>query len=447
MHRRAFLKTATSTVGVIAWPSAKPAAATPSTHTETSFLLSKHGCGRATGYAETNKIITRDGKTHVAWLDSVDKAFRVRIRTRDRKTATWSMTYDLGEAYDNHGGPALTIDREGYLHCVSYPHHHPFRYRRSTRPNDASQWDDVIEVGERCTYPTLVCARDDTLLLTCRQSDRENPWRMNLYTKPPGKDWQGPRAILRSQHTGYSHFQEALAWSPDHRTLHMSCRIYSGKARHGHTVGYLRSRDLGVTWERADGQRATLPATAESISVIASDHSTGNPGLRCGAIAVDPAGVPHVLYSSAATQPSEAWIASLDASSTWRRRALRDVIASRWPGRGLTLPGGLTIGRDGRIYIALTLINPPATDDETVWGHPSSEVMWLESADAGKTFTSRLVSQRDPNIAHWLPNLERPTGHNQIDVPGLIYTAGTKGENNKQIVANDVYWYDAARAT
>ena len=28
----------------------------------------------------------------------------------------------------------------------------------------------------------------------------------------------------------------------------MSCRIYSGKARHGHTVGYLRSR-----WEKLPG--------------------------------------------------------------------------------------------------------------------------------------------------------------------------------------------------
>ena len=42
-------------------------------------LLSEHGCGRATAYADGNKIITLQDKTHVAWLDSIAEGFRVRI--------------------------------------------------------------------------------------------------------------------------------------------------------------------------------------------------------------------------------------------------------------------------------------------------------------------------------------------------------------------------------
>jgi len=99
-------------------------------------LLSRHGCGRATGYAEANRILTLGDRTHVAWLDSVEGGFRARIRTLDHNTGEWSPTYTLGEAYDNHDGPALTADSEGHLHAVFYPHHHPFRYRRSRRPND-----------------------------------------------------------------------------------------------------------------------------------------------------------------------------------------------------------------------------------------------------------------------------------------------------------------------
>ena len=84
------------------------------------FLLSSEGSGRATAYLESPKIISFEGKTHVAWLDSPTEGFRIRIRTLDQKTGVWSKTYTVGVAQDNHGGPALTIDGEGYLHIVYY---------------------------------------------------------------------------------------------------------------------------------------------------------------------------------------------------------------------------------------------------------------------------------------------------------------------------------------
>ena len=44
-----------------------------------TMLLSRHGSGRASAYAEANKIVTFQHKTHVAWLDSVTDGFCVRI--------------------------------------------------------------------------------------------------------------------------------------------------------------------------------------------------------------------------------------------------------------------------------------------------------------------------------------------------------------------------------
>ena len=43
-------------------------------------------------------------------------------------------------------------------------------------------------------------------------------------------------------------------------------------------------------------------------------------------------------------------------------------------------------------------------------------------------------------VPHWLPNLERPTGHNRVDVPGVMYTAGVTGEGCHDILSNAVYW-------
>lgn len=220
------------------------------------FVLAADGCGRATGYAETNKIVTLDGKTHVTWLDSVAEGFRVRIRTFTHATGQWSPTITVGDAHDNHGGPALAVDSKGYLHIVYYPHHHPFRYRHSLRPNDAAEWSEETQIGERCTYPTLMVGPDDTLC------------------------------------------------------------------------------------------------------------------------------------------------------------------------------------------IALTLIPPEGrkAGGSRSWGHASNEVIWLESRDGGTTFDIRTASRADATCANWLPNIERPTGFNRVDRPGLIFTGGTAGKNNLQHVSNRVLW-------
>ena len=113
----------TSRVALIAW--AWLLASSQVTAQEDLTLLSGSGSGRATAYAKTNKIITAAGRTHVGWLDSTDDGFAIRIRTWTRDTDRWSPTYTLGTASDNHGGPALAIDSEGFLHVVYGPHHGP----------------------------------------------------------------------------------------------------------------------------------------------------------------------------------------------------------------------------------------------------------------------------------------------------------------------------------
>ncbi|MHC4399788.1 MAG: BNR-4 repeat-containing protein [Planctomycetota bacterium] len=441
MRRRDFFKTAALAAGAALAQSAEALSTTAARRNP--FRLSQHGCGRATGYAETSKIVTLDGKTHVAWLDSAGDGFQVRVRTLDHASGTWSEAFTVGEAYDNHGGPALTLDSDGHLHVVYYPHHHPFRYRRSARANDASRWDDEVQFGKRCTYPTLVCGPDDTLYLTCRESDREL-WVVNLYTKRPGESWQGPVAILEAQHRGYAHFQEALAWGPDHRTLHLSCRIYEtlddGKTRRPRVVGYLKSPDFAKTWLRHDGARVELPANAETVSLIADGLEPGGEALRCGSIAVDAADKPHVLFSSSADVSVPAWIATPDGSGAWHRRPIVDELPESLGGWRLGMPGGLTINPDGRRFAVLQAMNPKPNDE--TWGHASTEIVRLESTGPGEEIAARVASTVDPQCAHWLPNLERPTGHNRVTVPGMIYTAGSPGENNRQILSNEVYWVD-----
>ena len=398
-------------------------------------LLSEHGCGRATAYADANKIITLQDKTHVAWLDSIAEGFRVRIRTLDRKTNQWSPTYTVGEAYDNHGGPALTVDSLGYLHIVYYPHHHPFRYRRSVRPNDASEWGDEIQFGERCTYPTMVCGSDDTLYLTGRENRGDQPWYVNLYIKPPNAPWGEPIPLFQDDKGGYVRFQQALLWGQDHRTLHLTLWIFD--ENRAYTVGYLRSPDSGRTWERADGTPVLLPATRETVTLIDTKHRD----LRFGSIAVDGESTPYVLYSTCPSfaLPSQAWVVWLDGAGKWCRRSLTDELPKEWKGWSLAMDGAIHIAPDGQIFIVLALMKPE-TVSEGNWGHKSAEIVGMQASDIRGKFSVGLLSKPDMTVPHWLPNLERPTGHNRVDVPGVMYTAGVTGEGCDDILSNAVYW-------
>jgi hypothetical protein len=407
------------------------------------FQLSADGCGRATGYAETNKIVTIDGKTQVAWLDSVAEGFRARIRTLDRTIGEWSSTFTLGEAFDNHGGPALTTDSRGFLHVVYYPHHHPFRYRKSKHPNDATDWEEEIQFGQRLTYPSLVCGPDDTLYLSGRRSFSDRPWQVELWSKPAAGDWQGPTIIAKSRYRGYAHFQESLAWSPDNRLLHLSCRFHENSDRSAYgriqTVGYMVSDDLGTTWRRSDGSLIELPVTAESIEVLDSGGVDTGRILRAGAMAVDAQGTPHVIYSFSDGGRSDTIVATPQGDGRWRRRELSPLLPDEWKPWQLGMPGALTFNCGGEMTVAGTIQR--VDEGEEGWGHASSEVVLLTSADRGKTFSFELASQPDPKTAHWLPNIERLTGHNAVpDRPGLIYTAGPPGKKNTDILSNGVFW-------
>jgi len=444
MQRREFLKTlAVGTAGAVVLEDRATMAAPGPAKPVNRFLLSETGASQATGWGNANKIITLGGKTHVTWLDSVREGFRVRIRTLDRSAGQWSPTYTLGEAFDNHGCPALTVDSRGFLHVVYYPHHNPFRYRRSVRPNDASQWEEEVRFGQRCTHPMLMCGADDTLYLVCRES-LTDLWRLNLYTKSPGGRWQGPVGLVRVDKPGYAHFQAALCWGPDRRTLHLSCHIKEGNWPH--TVGYLCSPDAGKTWQRHDGTRPSLPATADTVTVIAKGSKNPKVGFRCGSVAVDQRGAPYVTYSYYANLYPETWIASPDASGKWHSRSLVERSAGLPAGMGLAMSGALTFGSDGRMFLGLTMRKPPPRDP--LWGHPTTEIAWLESKDDGESFTVRTASEPAPHCPNWAPSLERATGHNRIEVPSLIYTSGLKYLNPlpenlcDAITANKVYWVE-----
>ena len=70
-----------------------------------------------------------------------------------------------------------------------------------------------------------------------------------------------------------------------------------------------------------------------------------------------------------------------------------------------------------------------------------SDIVLLVSYDGGDSFSMKHLSSHLPHDRKWWPNLERPTGHNVIaEHPGVLFTAGSRGEGNDDILSNNVYW-------
>ena len=415
------------------------------------YLISKQGCGRATAYSNANKIISAKRKTHVSWIDSPSEGFRVRVATFDKKTRKWSPTYTVGEAKDNHGGPALTIDSEGYLHIAYFPHVGSFCYRRSKYPYDVSEWEQEIKFGERLTYPSMICGVDNTLYLTARRSVKDQPSYVELWEKKLGQNWYCVGPVMHSRYKGYAHFGESLTWGPDQKTIHLSCRFHekSDKKAYGRlqTVGYMKSEDFGRTWKHSDGSLIEQPITVDTIETIAHGGVDFNKTLRAGCMAVSPTGNPYVIYSTATNETmtfgssrekGETWLRIADMKGSWDRICLNDYLPTEWKSFNLTMPGGISFDEMGRLHGVCTL--QTGMHNEKNWSDPTNEI--IAFTIMGKfDFKFRSISNFDPQISHWLPNIERSTGHNIVSSrPGIIFTGGSPGKSSTDLLENSVYY-------
>jgi hypothetical protein len=79
---------------------------------------------------------------------------------------------------------------------------------------------------------------------------------------------------------------------------------------------------------------------------------------------------------------------------------------------------------------------------ESDWQHPSSEIVRFSSDDGAKTFQGEILEPLKIRAPHWLPNVERATGHNLVpEEPGIIYTAGGGGTGLNELELNNHVWW------
>jgi hypothetical protein len=420
---------------------------------EFETTLAKDGSTRATAYHKSNKIITAGGRIFVGWLDVGNNSC---VASCDLKTKTWSQTVILGDGQDNHAGPALAIDSQGFLYAMFGPHWaQPFRFRKSLKPYDASEWTPAAKLYPEwnCSYPSMVFDAQDMLHLAFRgfqgQAGGVTRLPQSLYVRL-GADgaWTSPREMVcaapkdyTAQHP-YAQYNENLAVGKD-GTLHYAFYLYGDHPAKGthQGVGYMRSRDGGQTWQALDGTKLDLPVLRESPAVFlrppvdAAGKQDPVWKINEGNVALDPDGNPWIYTFG------RLWCGE---GGTWRAIDLKPILQRDFPGKiadsGNTL-GNVVFDKDGTLYVSCEIEDPPGA-----WGAPGTQVVLLVSGDRGKTFASLPVSGLDPKVACWFSSLERPTGPRLLDgPPNLIYMRGEPGKKMTGGPASEVVFVRLAK--
>jgi hypothetical protein len=379
-------------------------------------LLSTHGSTRGSAYVMSNKIVRHADQLFVAWLDSPGMAM---IRCLDLAANTLSPAVKLGQTAqpDNHCGPALTITSDNHLHCIVGSHHRPFRYRRTVRPLDISEWTDESFPPDS-TYPSLVATADDTLHLTARAfvPRGESP-KLIYQRRVPDGNWSEPLVLAQTPSpTGYTHYGNALV-ADARGVLHLVFHFFHGDPAESRYLAYMRSADGGTTWCRSDGSEIPLPATVDSVEIIAD-----RPDLLVRGQSVCAAG--DRLYAMGTGQGG-AWTSlfALTPDDGWTETDLLPVIARFSPGCSSPQEGTVTVDAHGRLYVLLDVKSP-----DLPWGDASIEPLLLVSDDGGTTFEGMRLCAPDPSTPNWLSNLERSATTLPVaGPPAVLYTHGVKG--------------------
>jgi len=371
-------------------------------------LLSERGSTRATRYASTNKIVSLDQKTHVAWLDSIS---RTMVATFDRESQSWSKPVHIGDGEDNHGGPALTCDSRGFLHVVFGPHAgEPFQHYRTAKPNDSSKWVAMARFGAHPTYPSLVCDPDDTLHVIYRGGrERRHPFRLLYQRKPRDGTWSEPVALAKCPDSwrGYTHYHATLTISQS-ACLHVAFNLYySGRAK---LAGHVKSPDRGTTWQAADGSAVTLPVDTASKAFFLRSETP----LKVVNIVCSGDGEPRIAVG----RNTGMTIHRFDRAA-WQTFDVSDRVPPNDQASD-TYWGTLSIDSDDRLFLI-------AIRGQSVVGGVKGDVVLFVSEDGGQQFAEVHVLSADQKLPHTGANLERFTGHHPIDTPWGLFSTGEKG--------------------
>lgn len=228
------------------------------------FCLLTHGNRQYIAYYNANRNMV------VGQRNLSDEAFSLHIMPATSRETHGGTSTVLN--WDSHNSVTLAVDRDGYIHLAGNMHVHPLTYFRSTKPDDISTLEQIMEmVGseeKQCTYPNFMLTREGELIFHYRDggSGRGNEI-YNIYSTET-KTWQ---RLLDTPLTDGEGLMNAYQTQP--RLLADNWyHVYwvwrdTPDCETNHDLSYIKSPDL-KNWYNAFGEQIKMPATIHDKSII-----------------------------------------------------------------------------------------------------------------------------------------------------------------------------------
>jgi hypothetical protein len=220
---------------------------------------------------------------------------QVMVYRTEAKTWDGPVTAStFGLKADDHGNPAICLDRDGYLHVFYGCHGGPMRHTRSAAPRDITQWEEQPPPTPRATYPQTMLLADATICLFYRAGGHVEPWTLRT-SGDQGRTWSEPERVIemrldppdklaaaycdffpgsdgRTIHCFWNHKDDNAARVTATRPHPWRPLKYPGlhEAVYRYNVYYAR-RDADGVWRNAGGQSLPLPiskAQADRLCLV-----------------------------------------------------------------------------------------------------------------------------------------------------------------------------------
>lgn len=229
-----------------------------------------------------------------------------------------TILHDKQGVNDPHDNASLTIDHQGHLwvYVSGRGRSRPGYVYRSVEPYDIDRFIQV-SADEIC-YPQPWAVEGDGILelFTKYTGGRELYWNVRAFDGTRGEDRKLAgiaghyQVSCQSGHRIVTAFNRHPGGTPDTRT----------------DLYYLETRDLGATWQTADGTTITPPLVAPQNPALVKAYSDVQRLVYINSIALDRAGNPAILLvASSSHRPGpdgdpRNWEVLHYRDGTWRTR-------------------------------------------------------------------------------------------------------------------------------
>jgi len=141
--------------------------------------------------------------------------------TYDHRTGKLSKHIYLGlTRRDNHNGPTISVDGNGYLHVLIGAHHANYWYMKSKHPNSTIDgFTEPVMIGNLSpkdqgddTYQATVCDQNNTLHVVTRWTSQGSyVFHLAYLRKKSGQDWEPRRLLVSPDRNNYINWHHRIS--------------------------------------------------------------------------------------------------------------------------------------------------------------------------------------------------------------------------------------------